>query len=558
MIAEDKLIFLSCLPRSGSTLLQRIFAECDLVFTESESWLMLPLLDLRLDFTIETVYSKNSALQAIDGFYNGIQPDKIDGLYRDFALGLYAEKMPQNAEFFLDKTPRYYLISDNLEKVFPNAKHIYLTRNPIAVLVSIYTSWVSNDLNALVNYQVDLVEGVRRLAKTVNSTRGLVCSYENLLELPQKVFSNIAAYTGLVDMSSGSLTYRRPAAGLFGDDQALIKSGELDVANRNKWHDQLKDPILFELASAYLDSLDAEIFEDLGYVRDETKAILEEARLKHSHLPDPSQVKISGFSLPQFFSGKWSPTSSHTWYALRKNNDAQKEKLRDYQSVLKKFSDLSVREQALRKEHKKEKRKFSDLSAREQALREKHVAQKQELRNYQSTLKKFSELSAREQALRKEHKAVKRKLSNLSAREQALREKHGAQKQELRDYQSTLKKFSDLSAREQALRKEHKAEKRKLSNLSAREQALREKHGGQKQELRDCQRALSIAASTNLSLTGVLDKLEFEVSVAKETIGNQNSAIKIYQGLANSSWVKLGNALNEPLKATRRLLTKFK
>lgn len=406
MIAEDKLIFLSCLPRSGSTLLQRIFAECDLVFTESESWVMLPLLDLRLDHTLETVYGKNSASQAIGEFYDGIQPDRIDRLYRDFALGLYAEKMPQSAEFFLDKTPRYYLISDNLEKVFPSAKHIYLTRNPIAVLVSIYTSWVSNDLNALVNYQVDLVEGVRRLAKTVSSTRSLVCSYEHLLESPQEVFSSIAAYAGLEDMSRGSLTYRRAAAGSFGDDQSLIKSGQLNFANSNKWHDQLKDPILFELASTYLDSLDAEIFEDLGYVRAETKAILEEARLKHSHLTDPSLIKISGFSLPQFFSGKRSSSSSLTWYALRKRNEAQKQQ---------------------------------------------------------------------------------------------------------------------LSALEHARRKAQKA---------------------QKEELRDCQRALDSAASE-------LEELEFEAAVAKETI-------RIYQGLANSSWVKLGNALNEPVKATRRLLTKFK
>ena len=114
-----------------------------------------------------------------------------------FALQLYTAKIPEQFSYFLDKTPRYYLVADSLENVFPTSKHIYLTRNPIAILCSIYNSWVSKDLGGLVNYQVDLVGGLRLLAQKVSSTDHFVSSYEDLLQNPEQVFDRLIAYTGL-------------------------------------------------------------------------------------------------------------------------------------------------------------------------------------------------------------------------------------------------------------------------------------------------------------------------------------------------------------------------
>ena len=66
-------------------------------------------------------------------------------LLKSHILDLYREisKKNRNDDFiyFLDKTPRYYWILNEIHELFPEAKYIYLTRNPINVFSSTMTSW---------------------------------------------------------------------------------------------------------------------------------------------------------------------------------------------------------------------------------------------------------------------------------------------------------------------------------------------------------------------------------------------------------------------------------
>lgn len=55
MFSEDKWMFLSCLPRSGSTLFQCMLASLGDVYTESEPWVMLPIVDMQLHNTLDIV-----------------------------------------------------------------------------------------------------------------------------------------------------------------------------------------------------------------------------------------------------------------------------------------------------------------------------------------------------------------------------------------------------------------------------------------------------------------------------------------------------------------------
>ena len=318
MLSEDKLMFLSCLPRSGSTLLQSMLATSGDVYTESEPWVMLPIVDIQLDKTLETVYGKNTASRAVKDFLKDIPEPIINNAIRDYALQLYSAKISSESTYFLDKTPRYHLIADTLERVFPEAKHLYLTRNPVAILCSIYNSWISDDIDALLNYQVDLVDGVRLLAEKVSSTTHLVCSYEDLLQDPDDFFGKLSAYTGL-QIADAPLQYVHSKNSTFGDDQALIQTGTLDPLNVDAWQKSLRDPVLYRLARAYLQSLEGSVFDGLGYRKKDIEIVLKEAALLYDHNFDAGPITIAGMSLENFFAGEGINKTLVSWFSLRKH-----------------------------------------------------------------------------------------------------------------------------------------------------------------------------------------------------------------------------------------------
>ena len=137
--SENRLIFLISLPRSGSTLLQRILGGHDSVFTAGESWLMLhPLYALKHD-RIQADYEPKYAEIALREIINQF-PEKDEIFYkavRRYSLTFYDQALENSGKsFFLDKTPRYYMILNDLIRVFPNAHYVFLFRNPMAVLSS--------------------------------------------------------------------------------------------------------------------------------------------------------------------------------------------------------------------------------------------------------------------------------------------------------------------------------------------------------------------------------------------------------------------------------------
>ena len=72
---------------------------------------------------------------------------------------------PTRKTYFLDNTPRYYYIISELYSIFPNAKFIFLFRNPLDVVNSILNTWVKDDWYALSQYRDDLIKAPHLLQK---------------------------------------------------------------------------------------------------------------------------------------------------------------------------------------------------------------------------------------------------------------------------------------------------------------------------------------------------------------------------------------------------------
>lgn len=197
-----KLIFIFSLPRSGSTWLQRIISSHPDVATTAEPWLLLPLLtatknafsiqpydhDICLTAFKEALshgHSKNSWKQV---YFAGVEA-MTNKIYSDLA---------GNHLFFMDKTPRYSLICDEIIQAFPTAKFIFLWRHPFSIAHSIQKTW-GRYRWVMYKFEVDLYHGLFNLLDTQKRYLSKVFSlrYEDLAGKTDDTLSQISRYLGI-------------------------------------------------------------------------------------------------------------------------------------------------------------------------------------------------------------------------------------------------------------------------------------------------------------------------------------------------------------------------
>ena len=139
-------LFLMSLPRTGSTLVQRVLAAHPGVATASEPWLLLPLLYARREDGIRAEYCHMVAANAIADFAQAREGGTaaFDQRLREFVQGVYQDASSNGAVYFLDKTPHYHFVAEELFALFPDARFLFLWRNPLAVLASLLTTFRLN------------------------------------------------------------------------------------------------------------------------------------------------------------------------------------------------------------------------------------------------------------------------------------------------------------------------------------------------------------------------------------------------------------------------------
>ena len=114
-----KPIFLFCLPRAGSTLVQRVLASHDDIATIAEPWILLPFLYSLRKEGIYTEYGHWVAHTAVQDFVAELprgEEDFLSELNR-FVTRLYCKVQGKEAAYFLDKTPRYHLVVEDISSV---------------------------------------------------------------------------------------------------------------------------------------------------------------------------------------------------------------------------------------------------------------------------------------------------------------------------------------------------------------------------------------------------------------------------------------------------------
>jgi len=269
----SNLIFLISQPRAGSTLTQRILGGHPDIHTVSEPWLMLPPLSAwHSTIGYNADYDQDLAQLAVSGFIGSLsqgEEDYVQGLRRMYSY-LYEKARTEAGKcYFLDKTPRYFYIINELYRTFPEARFIFLFRNPLSVLCSIVTTWAKDDLHILKKFKNDLfmapqklLEGVANLGKQCISMH-----YEWLLMRSDEEIARVCDFLGISfipEVVEYGVSNTCPAW-IHGDQVKLYQSTKPDSSNLNKWLEDIKEPQIWRLASDYLQILGEETIEKLGY-----------------------------------------------------------------------------------------------------------------------------------------------------------------------------------------------------------------------------------------------------------------------------------------------------
>jgi hypothetical protein len=192
---------------------------------------------------------------------------------RSLVLDMY-DQARDGKRLFLDKTPRYHLVADQVLELFPAAKAIFLWRQPLAVASSIIESFGDGRWN-LDKYSIDLYEGLDLLLKAheTHRARSLSVRYEDILSQPDAESRRIFEYLGLDVPDAAAETFADVRlSGRMGDRTGTAYAGIVQEPLA-KWTTTMANPIRRRWCAQYLAWL-GDRLETMGYDRSELDAAL--------------------------------------------------------------------------------------------------------------------------------------------------------------------------------------------------------------------------------------------------------------------------------------------
>jgi len=276
-------LFVFSLPRSGSTLLQRLLASHKFVSTVSEPWIFLPFLyAIRGEGCYAEYAHKAASIAGEDFLYAaGLDRESYAALVGEFVGRLYSLAADGDAVYFLDKTPRYHLIARELLASLPEAKFIFLWRNPAAVPASMIDVSPTHRWN-LYEYKIDLYRGVANLVDLYleyqQDTRVTALCYEQLVGAPEKEMDRLFDFLDLPP-SGGERLNKLKLSGRLGDPRGSILEGRVDKLSVDKWKTIMTNPLRLYWLKRYVRWIGTERLAVMGYNMNELESEIAAIRM---------------------------------------------------------------------------------------------------------------------------------------------------------------------------------------------------------------------------------------------------------------------------------------
>jgi hypothetical protein len=260
-------IFIFSVPRSGSTLVQRIIAAHDGVATVSEPWLALPHAYTFRSLGVNAEYPHPLLVDAIEDFCSELPGGREDyrRALRECILGLYERAIDGEARYFLDKSPPYCLVAEEIMSLFPEGKFIFLWRNPLSVVASIIETWEPWRPSM---FRDDLFIGLPRLVSAYanNRDRAHAVRFEDLVSGDERRWEALMDY---LELEFKPETLSRFAEvklnGRMGDPTGQGLYSALSSEPQHKWKQTLVNPLRKAWCRRYLNFLGTERLATIGY-----------------------------------------------------------------------------------------------------------------------------------------------------------------------------------------------------------------------------------------------------------------------------------------------------
>lgn len=212
------------MPRSGSTLLQSLLALSCNVSTHPEMWFNLGLATLSESINAKAGFSMSALRKAVRELDNCLIKNgtSINLLQQKFGVEIYENISDDNSIYVIDKTPRYFFIIDFLARTYPDAKFIFLIRNPEDIMHSYVNTFNNNSWHAIDQYYEDfrwgfikISEGYQRL-----QNRSQIICYDDLISKRKNTIDKLCDWLDIERIKS--LNDLKPITGAMGDKNILM------------------------------------------------------------------------------------------------------------------------------------------------------------------------------------------------------------------------------------------------------------------------------------------------------------------------------------------------
>jgi hypothetical protein len=262
-------LFVFSLPRSGSTMLQRILAAHPAIASAAEPWILLPYLYSLRDTGIRADYGQYWMVKAVRDFVDEL-PGGEQAYWaevRELVLRLYTRAAKDGERYFLDKTPPYHHVVDEVIQLFPQGRFVFLWRNPLAITASVMETWAGGRWNLDI-YGDHLWNGLDRLlaARQRHADRSLSLRYEDLVQRPEDELTRVFRY---LDLSfNPDVLERFPSVifpGHLGDATGVRRYRTLSTESIDRWRETLRNPLRKRWARRYLEFIGRDRLALMGY-----------------------------------------------------------------------------------------------------------------------------------------------------------------------------------------------------------------------------------------------------------------------------------------------------
>ncbi|HET7172365.1 MAG TPA: sulfotransferase [Gaiellales bacterium] len=292
-------LFVLSLPRSGSTLLQRMLATHPEVATSSEPWILLPQLYALRPYDAQAEYGHRTAARALHDFCDVLPGGRAAYLeeVRRTVLALY-EQAAGGATWFVDKTPRYHLVVDEIMELFPGARFVFLWRHPLAVAASVVDSFGRGHWN-IDRYGVDLYGGLDRLvaAQARNDPRARSIRYEDLVADPEGVTAGIFEFLDLPPAGDTATRFTEvDLAGRMGDRTGRKRYDTVTEESVSRWRETMRNPLRKRWCAGYLRFVGPDRMGAMGYDAAEIEHELSSIRTGGALLASDAARRLYGYT----------------------------------------------------------------------------------------------------------------------------------------------------------------------------------------------------------------------------------------------------------------------